>query len=119
VKYAWIEKHRQTYSTTLMCELLQVSRSGLHAARVRPPSKRAQDDAQLVTQVRGLQRKHRGRYGRRRMTAEVSQARGCAVNHKRIARVMREHGLQSGARQGSCRLFHAASGCISDARECV
>ena len=25
----------------------------------------------------------------------------------------------SGARQGSCRLFHAASGCMSDARECV
>src|SRR5574337_311018 len=25
VKYAWIEKHRQTYSTTLMCELLSVS----------------------------------------------------------------------------------------------
>ena len=28
VKYAWIEKHRQTYSTTMMCDLLSVSRSG-------------------------------------------------------------------------------------------
>ncbi|HYN63036.1 MAG TPA: ATP-binding protein, partial [Candidatus Limnocylindrales bacterium] len=25
----------------------------------------------------------------------------------------------TGARQGSCRLFHAAIGCISDAPECV
>jgi hypothetical protein len=28
VKYAWIEKHRGIYATT-MCELLSVSRSGL------------------------------------------------------------------------------------------
>jgi hypothetical protein len=39
VKYAWIEKHRQTYSTTMMCDLLSVSRSGLNAARARPSSK--------------------------------------------------------------------------------
>jgi transposase InsO family protein len=99
VKYAWIEKHRQAYSTTMMCELLSVSRSGLNAARTRAPSKRAHDDEQLVKQVRHFQRKHRGRYGRRRMTTEVSQAQGRAVNHKRVARVMQEHGLQSHKRR--------------------
>ena len=72
MKYAWIEKHRQTYSTTMMCELLSVSRSGLNAARVRTPSKRSLDDEQLVKQIRHSQHKHRGRYGRRRMTTEVS-----------------------------------------------
>jgi putative transposase len=40
VKYAWIEAHRDSYSVTLMCQLLGVSRSGVHAARVRPASKR-------------------------------------------------------------------------------
>ena len=35
VKYAWIDEHRGTYSTTMMCELLSVSRSGLNAARAR------------------------------------------------------------------------------------
>ena len=99
MKYAWIEKHRQTYSTTMMCELLSVSRSGLNAARVRLPSKRAQDDERLVAQVRESQRQHRGRYGRRRMTTEISEAQGCAINHKRVARVMREHGLQSHKRR--------------------
>jgi transposase InsO family protein len=99
VKYAWIEKHRQNYSTTMMCELLSVSRSGLNAARARAPSKRAQDDERLVEQVRDSQRKHRGRYGRRRMTTEVSEAQGRPVNHKRVARVMREHGLQSHKRR--------------------
>ena len=99
MKYAWIEKHRQTYSTTLMCELLAVSRSGLNAARARPSSMRAQEDEKLVSQVRDFQRKHRGRYGRRRMTTEVSEAQGRPVNHKRVARVMREHGLQSHKRR--------------------
>jgi len=99
VKYAWIEQHRLTYSTTMMCELLSVSRSGLNAARKRPASKRSIDDAALVKQIRQSQLKHRGRYGRRRMTTEVSEVQGRPVNHKRVARVMREHGLQSRKRR--------------------
>jgi transposase InsO family protein len=99
VKYAWIENNRDSYSMTMMCELLEVSRSGLHAARDRDPSPRACEDVQLVEHIRQGQRKHRGRYGRRRMTPEVSAAMGRAVNHKRIARLMREHGLQSHKRR--------------------
>ena len=76
MKYAWIEKHRGTYATATMCELLSVSRSGLNAARGREPSKRTRQDEELVEQIRAGQRKHRGRYGRRRMTAEISQTRG-------------------------------------------
>jgi NAD(P)-dependent dehydrogenase (short-subunit alcohol dehydrogenase family) len=30
-----------------------------------------------------------------------------------------EHAQSIGARQGSCRLFHAAIGCIPDAPECA
>ena len=99
MKYAWIERHRQTYATAMMCELLSVSRSGLNAARGRALSKRWRDDKQLVEQIRVGQHKHRGRYGRRRMTAEISQALGEPVNHKRIGRLMREHGLQSHKRR--------------------
>lgn len=99
MKYAWIEKHRQMYATTMMCELLAVSRSGLNAARGREPSKRSCEDKQLVERIRHGQRKHRGRYGRRRMTPEIGEALGQAVNHKRIGRLMREHGLQSHKRR--------------------
>jgi len=99
VKYAWIEQHRLGYSTTMMCELLSVSRSGLNAARKRAPSKHSMDDQALLKQIRQAQRKHRGRYGRRRMTTEVSEAQGRPVNHKRVGRLMREHGLQSHKRR--------------------
>ncbi len=99
MKYAWIEKHRHDYPATTMCELLAVSRSGLHAARTRAPSKRSLDDERLVRQIRQSQSKHRGRYGRRRMTAEVCESSGRPINHKRVARLMREQGLQSHKRR--------------------
>jgi transposase InsO family protein len=99
VKYAWIEANRDSYSVTLMCQLLGVSRSGLHAARVRPPSARAHTDAQLTEEIRRRQRKHRGRYGRRRMRHELSTALGRPVNEKHVGRLMREHDLQSRQRR--------------------
>lgn len=99
MKYAWIEQHRLTYTTTRMCERLSVSRGGLNAARKRAPSKRSTDDQALVKQIRQAQHQHRGRYGRRRMTTEVSEAQGHPVNHKRVGRLMREHGLQSHKRR--------------------
>jgi transposase InsO family protein len=95
VKYAWIEANRDFYSVTLMCQLLGVSRSGLHAARTRPASVRAQSAAQLTEQIRRYQRKHRGCDGRRRMRRELGTALGRPVNEKRVGRLMREHDLQS------------------------
>jgi putative transposase len=99
VKYAWINKHCEIYTTTMMCELLSVSRSGLNAARERARSKRLDEDKGLLAQIRSSQAKHRGRYGRRRMTPEISAVLGHPVNHKRVGRLMREHGLQSHKRR--------------------
>jgi len=99
VKYAWIEAQRDSYSVTLMCRLLGVSRSGWHAARMRAPSVRAGSDTQLLEEIGRRQRKHRGRYGRRRMRREVSAALGVPVNEKRIGRLMRQGGLQSRKRR--------------------
>ena len=99
MKYAWIEKHRDAYSTTMMCELLSVSRSGLNAARGARRRRARANDQQLVSRFGSASDKHRGRYGRRRMTAEVS---GCAAARSITSasgRVMREHGLQSHKRR--------------------
>ncbi|MET0164629.1 MAG: hypothetical protein ABW318_06450 [Vicinamibacterales bacterium] len=70
MSYAWIEAHRDLYAVTMMCELLGVSRSGLRAAGVRSASARARTDVHLIDEIRRRQRKHRGRYGRRRMCRE-------------------------------------------------
>ena len=99
MKYAWIEQHRDSYSVTLMCRLLGVSRSGWHAARVRPAAARAQTDGQLTEEIRRRQHKHRGRYGRRRMRRELSTVLGRPINEKRVGRLMRESDLQSRKRR--------------------
>ena len=62
MKYAWIEQHRPIYSTTtIMCELLSVSRSGLYEARGRKPSSRLKQEACVLEQIRASQRQHKGR----------------------------------------------------------
>ena len=99
MKYAWIEANRDCYSVSMMCDLLSVSRSGLHDAHGREASSRATDNAQLVQRIARAQRQHRGRYGRRRMTPEVSEVLGRAINHKRVGRLMREHHLGSRMRR--------------------
>jgi putative transposase len=99
VKYAWIEANRDAYSMTMLCDLLSVSRSGVHDARGRAPSLRTVDNAQLVKRIERAQIKHRGRYGRRRMTAEMRELLGRPVNQKRIGRLMREHDLNSRQRR--------------------
>jgi putative transposase len=99
VRYAWIEAHRDSYAVTMMCELLGVSRSGLHAARVRSASARARTDVHLIEEIRRRQRKHRGRYGRRRMCREISRVLERPINAKRIGRLMRQADLQSRQRR--------------------
>ncbi len=49
-------------------------------------------DKQLIEEIRII-RKQRPLYGYRRLTAEL-KGRGWRVNHKRIARICREHGLK-------------------------
>ncbi|MDQ3260718.1 MAG: IS3 family transposase [Pseudomonadota bacterium] len=99
MRYAWIEANVDSYSVTMMCELLSVSRSGLHDARGRGPSMRTVANTQIVKRMQCAQRKHRGCYGRRRMTPEMSEELGRPVNQKRIGRLMRAHDLNSRKRR--------------------
>jgi len=98
VKYAWIQANRGQYSIPMMCQLLSVSRSGLYQAMGRA-TKPDTETNRIVDEIRRAQHRHRGRYGRRRMAPEVSEARGSRFNHKRIGRLMREHALGSRKRR--------------------
>ena len=99
MRYAWIEANIDSYSVTMMCDLLSVSRSGLHDARGRAPALRTVVNTQIVEHMQCAQRKHRGCYGRRRMTPEMSEELGRPVNQKRIGRLMRAHDLNSRKRR--------------------
>jgi transposase InsO family protein len=92
MKYAFVEAHREQFSIQRMCRLLQVSRSGYYAWRERQPSRRAQQRAHLVAEIRTIYQMSQATYGSPRIQAELA-AQGWSVSRQRVARLMREHGL--------------------------
>ncbi len=98
MKHAAIRAHQTWFSVTLMCRVLEVSRSGLYAARRRAKSDRVKRDEELCTQVRVIHEASRRTYGSPRVHAEL-QAQGARYGRTRIARLMREAGLRVKARR--------------------
>lgn len=98
MKYACIKAHRDAFDITLMCRMLQVSRSGFYAWEKRPLSQRACEDQRLRLHVRASHRRSRGRYGSPRVYQDL-KAQGEETSEKRVARLMREEGLRGKQRR--------------------
>jgi len=77
-------------SVERMCQLAQVSRAGFY--RYLRAGWQAEEEISLRSAVQSVVVQNRWRYGYRRTTAEL-RSRGMMVNHKRIARIMREDNL--------------------------
>ena len=80
--------HQAQFRIATMARVLGVSTSGYYAWRRRPPSARAQADADLTARVEEIHTRSCGTYGAPRIHAELAEA-GVAVSRKRVARVMR------------------------------
>ena len=81
------------HSITLMAQLLGVSVSGFYAFNQRQPSQRKQRDEVLTKQIEAIHATSRGTYGAPRITAELKE-HGVAISKKRVARLMRDRGIQ-------------------------
>lgn len=81
-----------------MCRLLGVSTSGYYAWRKRPPSKRAQEDADLKVRIAQIHGGSNGTYGVPRIHVEL-QEQGLRVGQERVARLMRDLGLEGVSRR--------------------
>jgi len=73
-----------------MCQLAQVSRAGFY--RSLQGSQPVEETMLVRAEIQEIALAHRRRYGYRRITAELRR-RGLLVNHKRVARLMREDNL--------------------------
>jgi transposase InsO family protein len=73
-----------------MCQLAQVSRAGFY--RSLQEHLPVQEEMEVRSTIQQIVIEHRRRYGYRRVTAELRR-RGLLVNHKRVARLMREDNL--------------------------
>lgn len=82
-------------SGTTQCRVLGVSTSGYYAWLKRLPSRRAVANAEVLERIRALHQRSRKTYGSPRVHAELA-AEGEPVSRKRVARVMREDGLEAG-----------------------
>ena len=89
-----IDEERARYDVSLLARVLDVSRAGYYAWKQRPPCARAVSDAELGEQVRRVHAESEGIYGAPRIHAELRLAEGILVGRKRVARLMRQHGLR-------------------------
>ena len=96
-----------------LCQVIGIARSSychwVNTADER--AERREADAQLAARIRAIHHGSHGTYGAPGVTAELKGA-GTAVNHKNVARVMREHGSEGLRRsltwdQGSEMAQHA------------
>jgi len=83
-----------THQVSRLARVVGVSRTGYYAWASRPPSQRTLTDAYLAQQVRTIHARSRGTYGAPRVHAELRLGLDLHVGRKRVARLMREHGLQ-------------------------
>jgi len=84
--------HRQEFRLSAMCRALEVSRAGYYAWRARQPSAREKENERLVEQIKAAHAESRGQYGSPKVYRKLRRD-GERVSRKRVARLMKEHGI--------------------------
>ncbi|XIG72329.1 hypothetical protein C1N81_44790 (plasmid) [Streptomyces sp. SGAir0957] len=87
---------QRRYGVKRLCRVLGGSRSSFYYWRRTAADRAARQaaDARLAARLRAVHRESDGAYGVPRITAELRETSGEAVNHKRVARIMRESGIE-------------------------
>lgn len=93
MRFAFIRRHAREYPVRGLCRALEVSPSGYYAWLRRSESRRCRDDRRLTTEIRAVHRASRFTYGSPRIHAELRD-RGIACGRHRVARLMRQAGLE-------------------------
>ena len=89
-----MHSEKANHKVSVLCRVLELSRSGYHKWAKAKPSQRKRENSRLAAEIRGIHRTSRERYGSPRIHAELT-ARGKLVGKKRVARIMRENGIKA------------------------
>lgn len=96
IRYRWVAARKaEGFPITAACKVAEVSTTAFNDWRRREaagPTAAEAADARLVEAIREIHDEFDGTYGEPRMTPEL-RARGWVVNHKRVERLMRTHGI--------------------------
>ncbi len=93
MKFGFIQTEKAIYPVRMLCRTLLVSASGFYAWCRRGLSLRAQEDAALKVEIRAAHAASGKTYGSPRVYEDL-KADGQQVGRKRVARLMREEGLE-------------------------
>ncbi|GAB3191618.1 hypothetical protein GCM10027061_19770 [Nesterenkonia suensis] len=98
--FQFVEDHKDAWGVKRLCQVLEIARSSFYAWLSGAPGRaaRAQADTALAERIRVLQDPRQGgdrALGAPRITDDLNEgvATEARINHKRVARVMREHQL--------------------------
>lgn len=94
MKFQWIDRQRDQFEVTLMCEVFQVSRSGFYAWTARDPGEREQRQQELIEQIRQVHAESDRTYGSPRIHAELVQ-RNIHVCVNTVAKLMKKADIRS------------------------
>jgi uncharacterized membrane protein YgcG len=96
---AFIEQHRERFGVEPICSTLGVSASAYYERASGRRSARALEDERLLAKIEELHEANYLAYGSRRMWKALLRA-GESVGRDRVARLMRQNGLQGAKRRG-------------------
>ncbi|MCH0543507.1 IS3 family transposase [Streptomyces sp. MUM 203J] len=93
-RFQFVADHQRRHGVKRLCTILGIARSSFYYWRRTAADRAARQasDARLAVRIRAVHRESDGTYGVPRITAELREE-GERVNHKRVARVMRQVGL--------------------------
>lgn len=89
VRYRFIKEHEGRFSVVSLCRVLQVSRIGYAAWMKRSPSRRTQEENELLIPIQAAFQTSHGTYGSPRIHQEL-RAHEVACSRNRVARIMGE-----------------------------
>lgn len=106
--FQFIDAERANHPVARLCRVLEVSRSGFYAWQGRPPSARSGSDRQLAMRIGEAHEQSRRTYGAPRIHAVLARA-GTQVARKRVARLMKQAGIEGVSRRRGRRSLTKAN----------
>ena len=96
MRYAWIHEHRDSYPIEVMCQVLQVSRSGFYRSQKAEPGPRAQRSVRIREAVAAVFESSNQVYGSVKVTRTLESDPNLETACRNtVAKAMQEMGLKS------------------------
>jgi putative transposase len=93
-RFRFVEAEAAQFPVSLLCRVIGVTRQGFYAWKRRPPSARELADRKLAERIRQIYIETEEIYGAPRIYSELKLGDGIPVGKKRVARLMRQLGIQ-------------------------